>query len=400
VREDVSERNGPKTVLAVIPGPTYGGAANQVEKLREPLAERGYRMVAVLPDEPGNAKERLRSAGVEVSELPMSRFRASLNLLTAAAVLSSLPAQVGELRRLIRRFNAAIVQNHGDINPHAAVAARMEGRAVAWQLLDSRTPTALRGMTTPVIRHAADSVLVVGRALLDGYPGLAAVRHKCVVTPPPVDASLIRPNSELRTAARRELGVEENAILLGTIGNRNPQKGHDMLVRAAGRLRSRHPRLDLRILGAVSPGHEAYERRIRKALAECGFGPLSMVDPGARVPELIQAFDVFVMSSVPYSEGMPTVLFEAMAAGVPCVATDVGSVREVIADGSTGFVVEPREEELTRALAHLLDMPKRAREAMGAAGRNRVLQTFDLPACADRYAQAYELALANRRRRR
>lgn len=385
-----------RTVLSVIPGPTFGGAANQLVRLHGPLRERGFRLVGVLPDDPGNAVARVRDAGVEVVVVPMRRLRATANPALHAQLARALRRQVADLRALVRERDAALVQNHGDLNPYGALAGHREGAAVAWQLLDTRTPPALRRATMPLVTRVADVVLTVGDALAEVHPGAQDLGERCVCTPPPVDTAQFRPDLRARARAREELGVRRGTVVLGAIGNRNPQKGHEWLLRAAAAVREHHPRVAVRILGAASPGHERHEASLR-ALAQ---GDVAFVDPGDRVAELVHALDVLVVSSVPRSEGMPTVILEAMAAGLPVVATDVGAVREMVADGVTGLVVAPCDHAaLTEALCAMAADPAR-RAAMGAAGRLAVLDRFGLEACADRYAGAYDLALRHRAGRR
>jgi glycosyltransferase involved in cell wall biosynthesis len=129
-------------------------------------------------------------------------------------------------------------------------------------------------------------------------------------------------------------------------------------------------------------------------------GRFSFVDPGRRVPELLPALDVFAMSSVPRSEGVPTVIFEAMSTGLPVVTTDVGAVREFVEEDVTGYVVPPLQDaRLADALAPLVaDAGLRAR--LGETARARVLERYHVDRCADVYADAFERALAHRAGRR
>lgn len=383
-------------VLSVIPGPTFGGAANQVVQLRGPLDRRGFDVIAAVPTGPGNVATRLVESGVPTVRVPMRRLRASANPLTHARLLLDVPVQIVRLRRLIRYFDIDIVQNHGDLNPYAALAGRLERRAVVWQLLDSRTPARLRPATSALIRHVADTVFVVGEALGAGYPSISALGSRVIVTPPPVDTSAIRPSRSSRDEARRRLGVSAHDLLIGTIGNRNPQKAQDVLVRAVAAVRRQTPSVDLRILGGASPDHAGYEAGLRDAIERSGLSPATVSDPGAEAAKLVHAFDIMAMTSAPYSEGMPTVLLEAMAAGIPCVSTDVGSVSEVIEHGRTGLVVAPGSDEaVVDALTHLVERPELRRQ-MGDAGRSAATVRFDLEACARRYHAGYREALVHR----
>jgi glycosyltransferase involved in cell wall biosynthesis len=126
---------------------------------------------------------------------------------------------------------------------------------------------------------------------------------------------------------------------------------------------------------------------------------LDIRDAGSRVSALLPGFDVLALASVPRSEGMPTVILEAMACGLPVVATDVGAVRELVIDGETGLVVSPGDRDgFAAALARLAD-DDGLRRSMGELGRSRFEQTFRLEALADRHVHAYDLALAHRRSR-
>jgi glycosyltransferase involved in cell wall biosynthesis len=196
--------------------------------------------------------------------------------------------------------------------------------------------------------------------------------------------------------------VPDGAPVIGAIGNRNPSKGFEHLARALAHARREHPQAVARVLGAPSPPHAAWERAVLEEARGLGLDEtaFSMRDGGTRVPELIAGFDVFALSSVPRSEGMPTVILEAMACGLPVAATDVGAVRELVADGETGLVVAPEDPTaLGAAIARLLgDRALRAR--MGAAGRRHFAERFSLDRLADRHAEAYRLALAHRDARR
>ena len=159
----------------------------------------------------------------------------------------------------------------------------------------------------------------------------------------------------------------------------------------------------VRVLGAPSPGHDDYERSLHETAERLGLtkarAAFAAVDPGDRVAELIGALDVMCMPSVPNSEGMPTVIFEAMAAGIPVVATDVGAVREIFGATDSGLLVPPSDDDaLAAALLRLVEDPAQ-RQRLAAAGEARAKE-FSLERLTGLYARAYELALEHRRGRR
>jgi glycosyltransferase involved in cell wall biosynthesis len=107
----------------------------------------------------------------------------------------------------------------------------------------------------------------------------------------------------------------------------------------------------------------------------------------------LAAMDLFVMASVPRSEGAPTAIEEAMMMKLPVVATDVGAVRELVDDGRTGFVVPPRDaRKLSAAMLRLLS-DERLLNEFGLNGRERAAARFSAEECARIHLDAYELAL-------
>ncbi len=392
-------------ILSVIHGPVFGGAHNQLLRLRAPLADRGFETVALLPSEAHTAATRLRESGVpEVVTAPLGRLRATPNPAIQARSVLGLVPDVRRLRRVIAERGIDVVQVHGATNPHGAIAARLQGQvAVVWQLFDTRAPMAARRLARPVVLRLADVVTAWGEALIVAHPGVERLGDRMITVFPPVDARQFAPDLERRARGRIALGVPDDAPLIGTVGVLNPQKGHQYLVRGAALLHRRHPDLFIRVLGASSPVHAGYERRIRAEASELGLardGHLTFADPGTSVAELIQALDIFVMTSVPRSEGMPTVILEAMAAEKPVVATRVGAVEELVEHGVTGILVKPQDEKAMAAAIERLLSDDRLRAEMGAAGRRHALARFDLGRLADLHAKAYAMAVENRRRAR
>jgi glycosyltransferase involved in cell wall biosynthesis len=111
---------------------------------------------------------------------------------------------------------------------------------------------------------------------------------------------------------------------------------------------------------------------------------------GARedMPELMNASDALLLSSV--VEGLPMVLLEAAASGLPCVATNVGGVKECIVNEQTGFVVPAKDPAaLAAAMSRLIEMPAGARQRIGEAARALALERFDIAAVTEQWERTY-----------
>jgi glycosyltransferase involved in cell wall biosynthesis len=369
-------------------------------RLTPVLRDMGVETVVLLPEEEGNAAPRLAAAGIEVVTRPFRRLRAVLDPRIQWRFLRSLARDIREIERVIDERSIDLVQVTGLMNPHAAIAARRARVPVVWQLLDTRPPAAARRVMSPVVRALADVVMSTGREVARVHPGIEGLGERLVPFYPPVDTALFRPDVQAARAAREQLGVDGDGPVLGTVGNLNPQKGHEHLLDAAALVRRSFPELRVRVLGAHTPTHSEYADALRRRAAALGLedgSAIRFVDPGDRVPELVQAFDVFALTSVPRSEGIPTAVLEAMACGIPVVATDVGGVREVVEPGETGALVEPlKPEAIAAALEHILGDPA-AQERFGACARRRAVERYGLEACARTHVHAYELALSRRR---
>jgi len=387
-------------VLLIIPWPAFGGAHNQALRLSGPLGRRGVRTLVLLPDDAQAAADRLGAAGIEVVTMPLKRLRATPAPLLQARFAASLAGEQRRLRSLIAEHGVDVVQVHGITNPQGALAARREGRAVVWQLFDTRAPMPLRRLGMPIVRRLADELTVWGEGVVRAHPGAEALADRTTLVYPPVEGTELVPDPEVRRSVRAELALADSTPLIGSVGLLNPQKGHEHLLRAAGIVRRRIPSARFLVIGASSPAHGRYEAGLRAEVRDLGLGDaLSFVDPGTRVPELMQALDLFAMTSVSRSEGMPTAILEAMACAKPVVATRVGAVDELVEDGRSGLLVPPASPSaVAGAIARVLEDDE-LRSSLGARGRALATERFPLEGLADLHAGAYARAAERARAR-
>jgi glycosyltransferase involved in cell wall biosynthesis len=387
-------------VLFVIHYPVFGGPHNQALLLARSLRRHGVRMTVALPAEEGTAAERLADAGVDVVQTELHRLRATPNPIDQFRFLTSMPREVRELRRLIRR-GVDVVQIGGLVNPHAAIAGRLEGAPVIWQILDTRPPMALRRIMMPLVLGLSDIVMTTGRAVADVHPGAAGLGERLQPFYPPVEPEVFSAIHGDRDAARVEFGFAAEDTVLVSVGNLNPQKGHDYLIRAAALARRRRPEVKALIVGASHPTHRDYAQGLHRLARELDLDSgRDIVFAGALtdVRPALAAADVFVLASVPRSEGAPTAIGEAMMMELPVVATDVGAVREVVEHGRTGYVVPPLDAQaLAAAVLRVIDDPD-ARASFGPRGRVRAIERFSSDQCARVHLNAYEYVLQRRRR--
>ncbi|MGW4379085.1 glycosyltransferase [Kitasatospora sp. NPDC004531] len=226
-----------------------------------------------------------------------------------------------------------------------------------------------------------DAVIAVSHAVAAGIGGRRPTGWLTVVHHGP-DLGDAPSGPAARRAARSELGLPQDALVIGTVGNLTPKKDQAALLAAFALLRRTHP--DARLVLVGSGPLEAELRRT------AGDGVL-FAGSRADVPALLPGLDVFCLSS--RQEGLPVALMEAMTSGLPSVVTRVGGMPEVLDDGVEGRLVPPGDpSELATALGGLA-ADRGLRERMGVAARERS-KSFDVAGAQRAVERVYARVLA------
>jgi glycosyltransferase involved in cell wall biosynthesis len=333
---------------------------------------RGHRVgvVSLAPPPDGAMVDEFASAGVEVGRVAK---RGGIDL-------TLVPRLAAELRR--RR--ADVVHTHNPLPLiYAAPAARLIG-AAAIHTKHGKNPA---GRANRALRRAAAQLAHAFVAVSETTAEQAREQHDMPAARLHTIANGIRldryaPDPEARAAIRGELGLGD-AWVVGTVGRLDSYKNQALLVRAMAPLLSPDVRLVIVGEGEARPEVEAAVA----ALPD----PRWVVMTGRRmdVPRLVHAFDVFALSST--TEGLPLVVPEAMAAGLPIVTTAVGGLPGVVDDGETGLLVPVHEAALAAALATLASDRARAR-AMGARARQVALERYSHDRMVEAYLALYRQA--------
>jgi glycosyltransferase involved in cell wall biosynthesis len=235
-----------------------------------------------------------------------------------------------------------------------------------------------------VLGRFTDLSLAVSRGVRDylvSQGGLNPARIRVVANG--VDVATIDAARPGR-AVRRELGLPEGWPVIGLVGRLDHWgKGHKELFTAMARLRERHP------VHALIVGGGRREAEVRELAASLGLaGAVHFLGPRRDVPDLLSAMDILVLPS--HTEGFGRALVEAMAAGLPVIATRVGGMPEVVTDGENGLLIPPRDAgALAEALERLLADPAWAQH-LGAKARDHVREHFSLDRLGREINEIYE----------
>jgi sugar transferase (PEP-CTERM/EpsH1 system associated) len=184
-----------------------------------------------------------------------------------------------------------------------------------------------------------------------------------------------------REESRAAIGIAPGRTVVGTVGRLNPVKGQATLIQAFARLASTDAVL-------VIAGDGPCRDELQQCASRLGLGDrVRLLGERHDVPRVLRALDVFVLPSI--AEGISNTVLEAMATGLPVVATRVGGNPELIAHGTTGRLVPPENAEaLAEGIAEYVRDPIRRREH-GAGARTRAVEVFGLDVMRDTYASLY-----------
>jgi len=190
-------------------------------------------------------------------------------------------------------------------------------------------------------------------------------------------------SSERIQNIRSSLNISFSALIVGHVARFHPMKDHKGFLQTAVQVLQHFPEVHFILAGRDITKKNTILQEIIPDEIEHQFHLLGERND---IPDLMGIMDIYCQSS--WSEAWPTVLGEAMAAGVPCVATDVGDSKEII--GETGTVVSPRDvDALTAGIEKLIMMTPEQRQTLGEAARARIKENYDLDKIIDQYASLY-----------
>lgn len=288
------------------------------------------------------------------------------------------------LRRLVRDGRFDIVHTH---MPVPAVAARLVLARPRPALVHtehnvwSRYHWATRWANAVTYRRNTEVIAVshaVARSIDPDSAPVTVIHHGVVVGDFGADLTA-------RRVSRSALGLSESAFVVGTVANFTPKKDQRTLLRAYAELRRDHPESRLVLVG-TGP----LEAELKATAEALGLGD-SVLFTGSRgdVAALLPAFDVFALTSL--QEGLPISLVEALASGVPAVATDVGGTSEVLTHRSEGLLVASGRPDLVAAALAALADDEQWRRELGRTARRRAA-SLDIGAAQRRVEDVYARA--------
>lgn len=369
-----------KAVAHILSSLALGGQERVAYDLAVSQHRAGWNVtvVSLAPPPDGPLAAELRRAGVRVERVARGRDGVD-------------PMLVVRLCRWLRQNRIDLVHTHNRMALiYGAPAARLAGAAV----VHTKHGYNPRRGTRLLAGNLSGKLVAAFVAVSDETAAVARERKEIAearlhVIANGIELGQFHPNPEARVRIRAELGIDSNACVIGTVGRVAKEKNHALLLRAAAPLLSAKTHVvvvgDGPLLGSL--------RAQANALPQA-----HLTGMRSDVPDVLNAFDIFAMSSD--TEGMPLVVLEAMATGLPVVSTNVGGIPNVVDENATGFLVPAGDESVLRDRLARLVTDRDKRLAFGKRAEQVATERYAATRMQREYLDLYQRVLVDRRPRK
>ncbi len=371
-----------KKITHIITGLHVGGAEMMLYKVLQHSSGEEFQHEVISLTDIGLVGKKIQKLGVLVRALHMRGFY-------------DLPIVVIRLALWLRKSNPDVVQTwmyHADLVGGLAAVLSFKKIPVVWGIRQSDLDPKLNKQRTILVarigaflsRFIPRKIIVNSMRGKKNHEDFGYEKNKMVVIPNGFDLQVFRPNEEARNLFRREISVSQQSFIIGSVARFDPAKDQKTLFRATGILLKEYKDLHFVLCGREI----TYQNKLlTEWISETDMTPrLHLLGEREGVENIMPAFDVAVFSSV--SEGFPNVLGEAMACGLPCVATDAGDCAYIV--GDTGFVVPSGDYvALANALRKMIEMKDRERQTLGEKARKRIEENFSIDQIVKKYLELY-----------
>ena len=359
----------PLSIAGVDPELGFAGGETQVLGLTLALAAGGHR-AELICDPAGRLWERALDAGIRCHPI---RIRNAIDL--AAGV---------KLRAILKRERYDVVHFHTSRAHSMAPLARSFGSTLMVTRRMDYRPN--RVFAPYLFNRAVDGVVAISTGVADSLAAAGVDRARVTVVHSGVDCERFRPpTSQERADARGALNISDTDFVISAVGALEQRKGHRYLIEAIRALAAPAASVKVKcfIVGQGSI-HRVLQGEIAVSRSLDRIKLLGRVDDPR---EILWASDLFAMPSL--KEGLGVAALEAMAAGLPVIASDVGGLREVVEDGRSGIVVRPANAGAIASAIGRLAESAELRSQMGAAARARVVENYSIETMAARTLALY-----------
>jgi L-malate glycosyltransferase len=373
------------SICHVAVGDLWAGAEVQLTVLLSKLVGRPDISLSVILFNEGRLEKEIGALGIPVKVFPESRWGSGKIFLELVREFKKSNVQIVHTHKYKDTILAAPAAKVCGI-PH--VVRTVHGLPEPFEGLQAFKMSLYEAIERTVHRYCVDSIIGVSSQIENQYKAKGQVSSvTCIRNGIDLEGKSVRID---RWRTRKDLGIDSETCLIGTVGRLTPVKGIPYLLEAATILVRQGAKVKILVVGEGGIRQDLIAQTHSLRIAD------NVVFLGHRedTDVLLQAMDIFALPSL--SEGIPMALLEAMAASRPIVASRVGGIPEIIEDGVDGYLVEPMDvNNLAERCRQLIEFPEVARR-MGEQGRKRVERDFSATSMADRVASVYKELLMSR----
>ena len=372
----------PIKILHLISTLDVGGAEQNLLRLVSSMDRTSYDSTVVSMTNIGPVGKEIMSRGLPVHALNMKKGIPDLR-------------GVSRLKKLVSRVRPHIIQcwmYHANL--FGLLFSRK--RHLVWNIRCSDMDLSQYGFVYKYTVKAGgtfskipDAVIANSYAGKAFHEGLGYSSQRWAIIPNGFDTDLFKPDAPARKGIRHELGIPDDAPVIGLVARFDPMKDHATFFHAAHLLLQTYPSVHFILAGQdITSDNPELLRLIGHHHNSRQF---LLLGQRHDIPDVLTALDIATSSSL--SEGLPNTIGEAMAAGIPCVVTDVGDSRVLV--GDTGLVVpKNRPELLTKAWQKLIDAGPDHIRLLGGRARKRIEQDYSLDSTVRHYEKLYNDLIA------
>ena len=358
----------PLTIVHVIPSLRVGGAETMLSNTLDRNTCNKHVVICFITM--GNIGERLQDKGFQI------------HVLGVKGILS-FPGAFIRLIKVIKKYNPDIVQTwmyHANLI--GGLAARLSGnRNVLWGIRttdaigvrSSKASKFIRRLNAWASHWLPSKIICVAKAARESHIKAGYSSLKMLVIPNGFDIERLRIDPTMRENYRISNGVENSDLVLGSLGRFHAEKDHHTFIRACDILLREYKQLRILLVGRDLDKNNA--QLLEWINATGSADRFILMGEAADVVPCLSAMDIFCLHS--RNEGFPNVLGEAMAMGLPCVATNVGDSSVLM--GESGFLVDKEDSEaLANSIMGMIEIGKSNRLELGKKGTSRIKSEYSI----------------------
>jgi glycosyltransferase involved in cell wall biosynthesis len=379
-----------KNILFLHAGAEMYGADVILLEILKGLDKSKYKPYVILPNEGPLISEIMKiGIDVEVYDYPILRRQ----FFTPTGIIQyglDMIRSTNHLRQFINNNNIDIIHSNTLAVLEGGVLHLLMKKKHIWHVHEIiKNPRFLNSFYRAFVPRLSSKIICVSHAVKDNLiEGREKLKDRYVVLHNGINRKRFIPARSNKI--RKELNIPEDEILIGMLGRVNKIKGQGFLLDAAEDIIKKHKNVSFLLAGGVFKGQEKLmmdlvERSSREGLK----GKVYVSDFRTDSEEIYNNLDIFVLPSI-QPDSFPTTVLEAMSSGLPVVANVTGGVKEMVQDGSNGFLLYSiSKDKMVEALEKLIQN-KELRESFGSRSREIIEEEFTIDVFYDRLNEIYE----------